>query len=152
MTTRRRDLDLYFREARMGRRRGLDGLDPAPPVTAEPQRNASLPQGAFRRVEIDTSHEACFRGCTRQLQRRDTRAKSSRSRLVDDEFQLDLAHVTDTRRPSARDLTLFGNFPQAHAQCVMRRLLFWSHILSYALFGICEGAVSRYPYPGSASS
>ena len=83
-----------LRQAAMDFSLGLDGLDPAPPVTPEPQRNSRLLQGVLGRVQIDASERSSFGGAARQLQRLQARLKLSRRSLVEQEFQFDFAHVT----------------------------------------------------------
>ena len=97
---------------------GLDGLYPAPPVAPEPERDPCLLQCVFGGVQIDASERSCLWRAIGQLQRLHSGPKLARRQFVDEEFQLDLAHVTDLCRlccsPSPSGIRLQATVPEAH--------------------------------------
>ena len=92
---RRRVLHLAnLRQAAMQLGLGLDGLYPAPPVAPEPERDPRLLQRVFGGVQIDASERSRLWAAIGQLQRLHARPKLARRQFVEQEFQLDFAHVT----------------------------------------------------------
>ena len=74
---------------------GLDALNPPPPIAPEPQRDPRLLQGMLGSIQIDASERFRYWDATGQFRRFHARPNLSRPRLVEQEFQLDLAHVTN---------------------------------------------------------
>ena len=74
---------------------GLDGLDPAPPVTPEPQGDPRLVQRVVRSVEIDASERSRFSSAMGELKRLHACPELLCRLLIDKDFELDLGHMTD---------------------------------------------------------
>ena len=82
-------------QAAMQRCPGLDALNPPPPIAPEPQRDPRLLQGMLGSIQIDASERFRYWDATGEFRRFHARPNLSRPRLVEQEFQLDLAHVTN---------------------------------------------------------